>query len=81
MEVYAMVMGLYCDLNVDYGTQLWKEFIKSLENTTVEKGISCARYWSLILQKVYEKAGIQFPEGVEVAKFTKYQCPKVVGDD
>ena len=81
MEVYAMVLGLYYDLNVDYGTQLWKAFIKSLENTIVEKGISCARYWSLIHQKVYEKAGIQVPEGAEVAKFTKYQLPKVVEDD
>lgn len=39
MEVYAMVEGLYYDLNV---TQFWKEFIKSVENTNVVKGISCA---------------------------------------
>ena len=55
VDVYAMVMGIYYDINVDYGTQLWKEFVKSLENTNSEKGISCARYWSLILEKVYEK--------------------------
>ncbi|KAL7617007.1 hypothetical protein Lser_V15G03290 [Lactuca serriola] len=81
MEVYAMAMGLYYDLSVDYGTQLWKEFNKSLENTSVEKGISCARYWSLILEKVYAKEGIQVPEDREVAEFSLYQFPKVVDDN
>ncbi|KAL7605237.1 hypothetical protein Lser_V15G14681 [Lactuca serriola] len=81
MEVYAMVMGLYYDVSVDYGTQLWKEFLKSLENTNAEKGISCARYWSLILEKVYAKEGIQVPEGGEVAEFSLYQFPKAVEDD
>ncbi|KAL7601596.1 hypothetical protein Lser_V15G22692 [Lactuca serriola] len=81
MEVYAMVIGLYFDFSVDYGTQLWKEFIKSLENTNADKGISCARYWSLNLEKVYAKEGIQVPEGGEVAEFSLYQFPKVVEDD
>ena len=76
-----MVMGLYYDLSIDYGTQLWKEFNKSLENTSVDKGISCARYWSLILEKVYAKEGIQVPEEGEVAEFYLYQFPKVVEDD
>ncbi|KAL7598786.1 hypothetical protein Lser_V15G23126 [Lactuca serriola] len=81
MEVYAMMMGLYYNISVDYGTQLWKEFVKRLENTNSEKGISYARYWSLILEKAYEKEGIQVPEGAEVAEFTLYQFPKVVEDD
>ena len=50
MEVYAMVAGLYYDLNVDFATQMWKEFVKSLENTNMVKWISCAHYWSLILK-------------------------------
>ena len=44
MEVYAMVAGLYYDLNVDFATHMWKEFVKTLENTNMVKGISCARY-------------------------------------
>ena len=66
---------------MDYATQLWKEFVKSLENTNSEKGISCARYWSLILEKVYDKEGIQVPEGADVAEFSLYQFPKEVEDD
>ncbi|KAL7604923.1 hypothetical protein Lser_V15G18161 [Lactuca serriola] len=81
VEVYAMVMGIYHDINVDYATQLWKEFVKSLENTNSEKGISCARYWSLILEKVYEKEAIPAEADVEVAEFSLYQFPKVVEDD
>ncbi|KAL7601073.1 hypothetical protein Lser_V15G24877 [Lactuca serriola] len=81
VEVYAMVMGIYYDINVDYATQLWKEFVKSLENTNSVKGISCARYWSLILEKVYEKEAIPIMQDVEVAEFSFYQFPKVVEDD
>ncbi|KAL7602722.1 hypothetical protein Lser_V15G16687 [Lactuca serriola] len=81
VEVYSMVMGIYYDINVDYATQLWKEFVKSLENTNSEKGISCARYWSLILEEVYEKEAITIVADVEVAEFSLYQFPKVVEDD
>ncbi|KAL7609544.1 hypothetical protein Lser_V15G13888 [Lactuca serriola] len=81
VEVYAMVMGIYYDINVDYATQLWKEFVKSLENTNSEKGISCARYWSLILEKIYEKEAIPVEVDVEVAEFSLYQFLKVVEDD
>ncbi|KAL7587313.1 hypothetical protein Lser_V15G40383 [Lactuca serriola] len=81
VEVYAMVMGIYYDINVDYATQMWKEFVKSLENTNSEKGISCARYWSLILEKVYEKEAIPVMTDVEVAEFSFYQFPKIVEDD
>lgn len=49
MEVYAMVAGLYYDLQVDYSEQLWTEFLTSIMKTNVRQGISCARYWSLII--------------------------------
>ncbi|KAL7591219.1 hypothetical protein Lser_V15G33877 [Lactuca serriola] len=81
VEVYAMVMGIYYDINVDYATQPWKEFVKSLENTNSEKGISCARYWSLILEKVYVKEAITAEADVAAAEFSLYQFPKVVEDD
>lgn len=80
LEVYGMVAGLFYDLNVDYATQVWKEFIKSLENICVVKGISCAQYWSPILQYVYEKEGIQVPADESKANFMKYHFPKSVED-
>lgn len=55
LEIYAMIVGLYYDLNVDYATQLWEEFGPSITHTNVENGVSCARYWSLILRDVYKK--------------------------
>ncbi|KAL7601610.1 hypothetical protein Lser_V15G20876 [Lactuca serriola] len=38
-------------------------------------------YWSLILQFVYEKEGIQILENEETAGFALYQFPKTVKDD
>ena len=60
---------------------MWKEFRKSVENTNVVQGISCARYWSLILGYLYEKEGIVVPANEEKAEFLKYHFPKEVLDD
>ena len=76
-----MIAGLYYDLNVDYATQIWEEFIKILENTNVVKGILCTRYWSLALQSVYEKEGIPIPTDEAKAEIMKYHFPKIVEDD
>ena len=81
MEVYAMVAGLYYDLEADYSTQLWKEFQKGIEQTNVVLGISCARYWSLILQYFYNKEGILVPNNDEKVTFQSYHYPKEVLDD
>ena len=81
MEVYAMVAGLYYDLPADYSTQLWKEFQKGLELTNAANGISCARYWSLILQYFYNKEGILVPNDEEKVTFQSYHFPKDVVDD
>lgn len=66
---------------MDYVTQLKEEFGTSISHTNVLNGVSCARYWSLILQDVYEKEGISFSFDVLKAKFTIYQHPKSVEDD
>ena len=81
MEVYAMVAGLYYDLQVDYSEQLWTEFITSISKTSAKQGISCARYWSLIVQYVYQKEKIEVPDYEEKAVFHMYGSPKEVHDD
>lgn len=81
LEIYALVVGIYYDLPVDYTTQLWDEFVKSISNTNVVHGILCAPYWSLILQYAYEKEGILVPEDEQAAEFSLYHFPKTVEDD
>lgn len=76
-----MVAGIYYDLHVDYATWIWEEFLKSVGNTNVVDGISCAQYWSLILQFVYKKEGIQVPYGKDIAEFSMYHYPKTVEND
>lgn len=71
-----MVAGLYYDLKVDYSTQLWKEFQKSVENTNALHGISCVRYWSLILRYFYDKEGILVPSDEEKAVFSDLSLSK-----
>ncbi|CAI9281020.1 unnamed protein product [Lactuca saligna] len=76
-----MVAGLYYDLQVDYSTQLWKEFLKSIKNTNALHGISSARYWSLILQYFYENEGILVLADEEKVVFHVYSYPKDATDD
>ena len=76
-----MVAGLYYDLQVDYSEQLWTEFITSISKTSAKQGISCARYWSLIVQYVYQKEKIEVPDYEEKAVFHMYGSPKEVHDD
>lgn len=81
LEVYAMIVGLYYNLNVNYVTQLWEEFEIGISHTNVTNGVWCARYWSLILREVYEKDGISVPSEDAKMEFSTYKSPKVVSDD
>lgn len=76
-----MAVGVYYDLQVDYETQLQNEFVKSVGNTNVVDGISCARYWSIILKFSYEKEGIMVLDNEEIAQFSMIHFPKTVEDD
>ena len=44
-------------------------------------GISCACYWSLILQYAYEKEDIVVREDLQKVIFSVHHYPKTVGDD
>lgn len=57
-----MFVGIYYNLQVDCTTQIWEDFVKIIGNTILVSGISCIRYWSLILQYAYEKEGILVPD-------------------
>lgn len=81
MEIYSLVIGIYYDLPVYYTTQLWDEFVKSIGNTNIVHGISCAHYWSLILQFSYEKEGILVPKDEQMSEFSLYHFPKIAEDD
>lgn len=50
-----MVVGLYYDLQVDYGTQLWQKFGNSIGHTSAVNGVSFSRYWSLIFDMCMKK--------------------------
>lgn len=45
------------------------------------QGISCARYWSLMLRYFYDKEAILVDADEEKTDFMKYNFPKEVTDD
>lgn len=76
-----MVARWYYDFQVDYATQLWKDFGNSIANTNFVNGVSFACYWIVILKYVYDKEGIMVLEDDPTADFVLHQHPKTVEDD
>ncbi|KAI3505860.1 hypothetical protein L1887_28169 [Cichorium endivia] len=55
---YSFFYGLYHDVNLDYGSILWSQFVDSVNYKHRHTEISCARFWSLVVQRTIEKHDI-----------------------
>ncbi|KAI3752475.1 hypothetical protein L2E82_24508 [Cichorium intybus] len=55
---YSFFYGLYHDVNLDYGSILWSHFVDSVNYRLRHQEISCARFWSLVVQRTIEKHDI-----------------------
>lgn len=49
--VYTLIYGLYHDINLDFGSIIWTQFIQSSFSSTHHTEISCARLWSIIVNR------------------------------
>ncbi|KAI3700355.1 hypothetical protein L2E82_44981 [Cichorium intybus] len=55
---YTLIYGVYHDLNLDYGSILWNQFVKSINYKNRHSEISCARFWSIVVQRTLTKHDI-----------------------
>ncbi|KAI3505833.1 hypothetical protein L1887_28119 [Cichorium endivia] len=55
---YTFFYGLYNDVNLDYGSILWSQFIDSVNYKLRHTEISCARFWSLVVSRTISKHDI-----------------------
>ena len=46
---YTLIYGLYHGINMVFGVVLWSQFIQSIVSTTRQLEISCARFWSIVV--------------------------------
>ncbi|KAI3508217.1 hypothetical protein L1887_23223 [Cichorium endivia] len=56
---YTLIYGLYHDLNLDYGSFLWNQFVESLNYKNRHCEISCARFWFIGVQRAITKHDIR----------------------
>ncbi|KAI3790563.1 hypothetical protein L2E82_03685 [Cichorium intybus] len=50
---YTIIYGLYNDINLDYGSVLWNQFVQSLTSSSRHSEVSCARFWSIVVHRAY----------------------------
>ncbi|KAI3508246.1 hypothetical protein L1887_23252 [Cichorium endivia] len=55
---YSIFFGLYNAVNLDYGSVLWSQFVESVNYKLRHQEISCARFWSLVVQRTIQKHDI-----------------------
>ncbi|KAI3780423.1 hypothetical protein L2E82_10404 [Cichorium intybus] len=55
---YSFFYGLYNAVNLDYGSILWSQFVENVNYRLRHQEISCARFWSLVVQRTIEKHNI-----------------------
>lgn len=78
LEIYALVAGRYNDYwkhECGEWHLKWEEFVKSIGNMNEVNSISCACYWSLVLQYAYDKEGIAVPEEGWTTESSLYHFP------
>ncbi|CAI9278326.1 unnamed protein product [Lactuca saligna] len=54
----GLMYGLYTGLNVDYGSILWAQLIQSTHSVARHSEISCARCWTIIVNKAIKQLKI-----------------------
>ncbi|KAI3709029.1 hypothetical protein L2E82_38736 [Cichorium intybus] len=52
---YSIFYGLYHDINLDYGSILWSQFVESVNYKNRHSEISCARFWSIVVKRAIEQ--------------------------
>ncbi|KAI3510617.1 hypothetical protein L1887_17749 [Cichorium endivia] len=55
---YSIFYGLYNAVNLDYGSILWSQFVESVNYKLRHQEISCARFWSLVVERTIQKHDI-----------------------
>ncbi|KAI3765950.1 hypothetical protein L2E82_15997 [Cichorium intybus] len=52
---YSLFYGLYHDINLDYGSILWSQFVESVNYKNRHSEISCARFWTVVVKRAIEQ--------------------------
>ena len=55
-KLFTTIMyGIFSRINFDYGSVLWAQLVKSNLLTTQHSEISCARFWTIVVQRAIDK--------------------------
>lgn len=77
----TIMYGIYLGVNLDYGSMLWAQFVQNTLSNTRHDEISCARFWTLIVQRAIDRLNISVIKGSCVATIQIFHTTKIILDD
>lgn len=77
----AILYGLYTCSNIDYGSVLWAQVVQSTLSTTHQSEISCARFWTLVVNRSIEKLKIPVMQNIFMASISNFHTTGIIVSD
>ena len=62
-----IIYGAYFGVHIDYGIVLWAQLVQSTLSLIRHNKISCARFWTIVVQRASDRLGILVIEGSSMA--------------
>ncbi|CAI9280164.1 unnamed protein product [Lactuca saligna] len=69
---------IFSGINLDYKTVLWAQMVQSNLSTTRHNGISCAHFWTLVVQRAMDRFNIPVMEGSSMAAIQIFRTTNII---
>ena len=77
----TIMYGVYSGVNLDYGTVLWAQLVHSTLSSTRHNEISCARFWTIFVQRTIDRLRIPEIEGPSMANIQVFHTTNIIFSD
>nr|KAJ0227894.1 hypothetical protein LSAT_V11C100037890 [Lactuca sativa] len=77
----TILYGLYNGINLDYGSLIWAQVVRSLNTTARYSEISCGRFWTLITRRAMDSLDIPVMKDALTASIASFHTKKIIVSD
>nr|KAJ0202491.1 hypothetical protein LSAT_V11C600329060 [Lactuca sativa] len=77
----GLMYGLYTGENIDYGSILWAQFIQSTLSITCHSEISCARIWTVVVNRAIKQLNITVMIDALIASIATFHTKGIIMAD
>nr|KAJ0216474.1 hypothetical protein LSAT_V11C300130030 [Lactuca sativa] len=77
----GLMYGLYTGENIDYDSILWAQLIQSTHSVTRHNEISCARFWTIVVNRAIKQLKITVMTGALMAPIATFHTTGIIMAD